>query len=61
MASITTAQLASLEEYGVLGRRKGGGDLYSEDAVEIAAAAGGLLRAGYRRPPSASVAHVCRS
>jgi DNA-binding transcriptional MerR regulator len=46
MASITTAQLASLEEYGVIARRKGGSDLYSEDAVEIAAAAGGLLRAG---------------
>ena len=46
MASVTTAQLAALEEYGVIGRRKGGSDLYSEDAVEIAAAAGGLLRAG---------------
>jgi DNA-binding transcriptional MerR regulator len=46
MASITSAQLASLEEYGVIARRKGGSDLYSEDAVEIAAAAGGLLRAG---------------
>jgi DNA-binding transcriptional MerR regulator len=46
MASITGAQLASLEEYGVIARRKGGTDLYSEDAVEIAQAAGGLLRAG---------------
>jgi DNA-binding transcriptional MerR regulator len=46
MASVTGAQLAALEEYGVIGRRKGGTDLYSEDAVEIAAAAGGLLRAG---------------
>ena len=46
MASVTAAQLAALEEYGVIGRRKGGTDLYSEDAVEIAAAAGGLLRAG---------------
>jgi DNA-binding transcriptional MerR regulator len=46
MASVTAAQLAALEEYGVIGRRKGGSDLYSEDAVEIAAAAGGLLRAG---------------
>jgi len=46
MASITLAQLASLEEYGVLGRRKGAGDLYGDDAVEIAAAAGGFLRAG---------------
>ena len=46
MASVTAAQLAALEEYGVIGRRKSGSDLYSEDAVEIAAAAGGLLRAG---------------
>jgi len=46
MASITLAQLASLEEYGVLGRRKGAGDLYGDDAVEIAAAGGGFLRAG---------------
>jgi DNA-binding transcriptional MerR regulator len=46
MASITVAQLASLEEYGVIGRRKGGNDLYNEDTVEIAAAAAGLLRAG---------------
>jgi DNA-binding transcriptional MerR regulator len=46
MASITSDELASLEEYGVIARRKGGSDLYSEDAVEIAAAAGGLLRAG---------------
>jgi DNA-binding transcriptional MerR regulator len=46
MASVTAAELASLEEYGVIARRKGATDLYSEDAVEIAAAAGGLLRAG---------------
>jgi DNA-binding transcriptional MerR regulator len=46
MASITAAQLASLEEYGVIGRRKGGSDLYNEETVEIAAAAAGLLRAG---------------
>jgi DNA-binding transcriptional MerR regulator len=46
MASVTAAELAALEEYGVIGRRKGASDLYSEDAVEIAAAAGGLLRAG---------------
>ena len=46
MASITVAQLASLEEYGVIGRRKGANDLYTEETVEIAAAAGGLLRAG---------------
>ena len=46
MASITAAELSSLEEYGVIGRRKGASDLYTEDTVEIAAAAGGLLRAG---------------
>jgi len=46
MASITLAQLKSLEEYGVLARRKGAGELYGDDAVEIAAAAGGFLRAG---------------
>ena len=46
MASITLVQLKSLEEYGVLGKRKGSGDLYGEEAVEIAAAAGGFLRAG---------------
>jgi len=45
MASITPAQLAQLEEYGVLPKRTSG-DLYGEDAVEIAAAAGGFLRAG---------------
>jgi len=46
MASITLAQLTSLEEYGVLHRRKGSGDLYGDDAVEIASAAGGFLRIG---------------
>jgi DNA-binding transcriptional MerR regulator len=46
MASITVAELASLEEYGVIGRRKGATDLYTEETVEIAAAASGLLRAG---------------
>ncbi len=46
MASITAAQLASLEEYGVIGRRKGHGELFTEESVEIAAAAAGLLRAG---------------
>ena len=61
MASVTAAQLAALEEYGVIGRRKGGTDLYSEDAVEIAAAAGGLLRAGDRRPSPARLANVRRA
>lgn len=46
MASITPAQLAELEAYGVVAKRSGPGDLYGEDAVEVASAAGGLLRAG---------------
>jgi DNA-binding transcriptional MerR regulator len=47
MAGITLAQLKSLEEYGVVQRRKGApGDLYGDEAVEIASAAGGFLRAG---------------
>jgi DNA-binding transcriptional MerR regulator len=46
MAQLTHAQLAQLEEYGVVARRRGAGDLYGEDAVEVAAAAGGFLRAG---------------
>jgi DNA-binding transcriptional MerR regulator len=45
MASVTTDQLAQLEEYGVVPKRSTG-DLYGEDAVEIAAVAGGFLRAG---------------
>jgi hypothetical protein len=46
MSSISPAQLAELEEYGVVARRQGHGDLYGEDAVEVAAAAAGLLRVG---------------
>ncbi len=45
MASVTKEQLAQLEEYGVVPKRSGG-DLYGDEAVEIAAAAGGFLRAG---------------
>lgn len=45
MASLTKDQLAQLEDYGVLPKRSSG-DLYGEDAVEIASAAGGFLRAG---------------
>ena len=45
MASVTKDQLAKLEEYGVVPKRSGG-DLYGDEAVEIAAAAGGFLRAG---------------
>ena len=45
MASVTPDQLAQLEDYGVVPKRSTG-DLYGEDAVEIAAAAGGFLRAG---------------
>jgi hypothetical protein len=46
MASITRDQLAKLEEFGVLPKRTNAGDLYGDEAVEIAAAAGGFLRAG---------------
>ncbi|MDQ3542664.1 MAG: MerR family transcriptional regulator [Actinomycetota bacterium] len=46
MASVTLTQLKSLEEYGVVSPRKGAGDLYGDEAVEIASAAGGFLRAG---------------
>jgi DNA-binding transcriptional MerR regulator len=46
MASITREQLAQLEEYGVVPKRGGAGELYGDEAVEIAAAAGGFLRAG---------------
>ncbi len=46
MASVTPEQLAQLEDYGVVSPRGGVGDLYGDEAVEIAAAAGGFLRAG---------------
>jgi DNA-binding transcriptional MerR regulator len=46
MASVTAAQLSQLEEYGVVPKRTSAGELYGEEAVEIAAAAGGFLRAG---------------
>jgi hypothetical protein len=46
MASVTPDQLAQLEDYGVVSPRAGGGDLYGDEAVEIASAAGGFLRAG---------------
>jgi DNA-binding transcriptional MerR regulator len=46
MASVTRAELAQLEEYGVVPKRNSAGDLYGDEAVEIAAAAGGFLRAG---------------
>jgi hypothetical protein len=45
MASVTREQLAQLEEYGVVPKRSGG-ELNGDEAVEIAAAAGGFLRAG---------------
>ena len=35
-----------LEDYGVVPKRAGAGELYGDEAVEIAAAAGGFLRAG---------------
>jgi DNA-binding transcriptional MerR regulator len=46
MASITADQLAQLEDYGVVSSRPGVNDLYGDEAVEIASAAGGFLRAG---------------
>ena len=46
MASVTKDQLAQLEEYGVVPKRTNAGELYGDEAVEIAAAAGGFLRAG---------------
>ena len=45
MASVTREQLAQLEDYGVVPKRSGG-ELYGHEAVEIAAAAAGFLRAG---------------
>jgi DNA-binding transcriptional MerR regulator len=46
MASVTPEQLAQLEDYGVVTHRAGVDDLYGDEAVEIASAAGGFLRAG---------------
>jgi DNA-binding transcriptional MerR regulator len=46
MASITREQLAQLEDYGVVSHRVGVDDLYGDEAVEIASAAGGFLQAG---------------
>jgi DNA-binding transcriptional MerR regulator len=46
MAAVTRDQLAQLEDYGVIAHRAGVDDLYGDEAVEIASAAGGFLRAG---------------
>ncbi len=46
MAGIAAAELAQLEEYGVVAKRSTGTDLYGEEAVEVASAAVGFLRAG---------------
>jgi DNA-binding transcriptional MerR regulator len=46
MAAVTREQLAQLEDYGVISHRAGVDDLYGDEAVEIASAAGGFLRAG---------------
>ncbi len=46
MAGLSREELAQLQEYGVVARRGGAGDLYGDEAVDIAAAAGGFLRAG---------------
>ena len=44
--AVTTAELAQLEAYGVVARRTSAATLYSEEAVAIAAAAAGFMRAG---------------
>ncbi|MBA3289163.1 MAG: MerR family transcriptional regulator [Acidimicrobiia bacterium] len=46
MASISPDDLARLEDFGVVTPRPGVGDLFGDEAVEIAAAAGGFLRLG---------------
>ena len=46
MSALTDVQLAQLEDFGVVAKRAGHSDLYGDDAVEIAAAAGAFLRAG---------------
>ncbi len=46
MAGIAAAELAQLEEYGVVAKRSTGTDLYGEEAVEVASAAVEFLRAG---------------
>ncbi|MDQ3469689.1 MAG: MerR family transcriptional regulator [Actinomycetota bacterium] len=46
MAAVTDVQLRQLEEYGVVATRAGHSDLYGDEAVEIASAAGDFLRAG---------------
>jgi hypothetical protein len=46
MASVTPEQLAQLEDYGVISHRPGASELYGDEAVEIASASAGFLRAG---------------
>ena len=46
MAGVTPAELAQLEEYGVVARRHSTTELYGEEAVEVATAATGFLRGG---------------
>jgi DNA-binding transcriptional MerR regulator len=46
MAGVTPAELAQLEEYGVVGRRHSTTELYGDEAVEVATAAAGFLRSG---------------
>jgi DNA-binding transcriptional MerR regulator len=46
MAGVTPAELAQLEEYGIVTKRGNASELYGEEAVEIATAAAKFLRAG---------------
>jgi DNA-binding transcriptional MerR regulator len=47
MTGVTSAELAELEQYGIVaGRGSGGTTLYGDEAVELAKVAGAFLRAG---------------
>jgi DNA-binding transcriptional MerR regulator len=47
MTGVTAAELADLEQYGIVtGRGSGGTTLYGDEAVEVAKVAGAFLRAG---------------
>ena len=47
MTGLTSAELAELEQYGIVtGRGSGGTTLYGDDAVELAKVAGAFLRLG---------------
>ncbi|MFV0306642.1 MAG: MerR family transcriptional regulator [Desertimonas sp.] len=46
MAGVSAAELTQLEEYGIVQHRKGMADHYGDEAVEVASAAGAMLRDG---------------